>query len=100
MPSRHLDAVTGTASSPSTRPLVDEPGLFDALRAAGVDADDPRIREGVRRVLDHVRGVREREGPHVARRVMVAMCAAMEHDLRHPDVSDMSSFEFLPEQTD
>ncbi len=72
---------------------MDEPHLFDALRAEGVDADDPEIRAAVRLATGHVDDVRRRLGTHRARRCMEAMHAALAYQLQHPDVEDMSSFE-------
>lgn len=72
---------------------MSEPDLFDALRAAGVDADDREIRAAVRVVTGHVDEVRRRDGIHRARRCMEAMHATLAYQLRHPDVADMGSFE-------
>jgi len=67
--------------------------LWDALRARGVDADDPEIRATVRTTLDAVEDVRQRLGHHHARRCMEAMHRALAYELEHPDTDDMSRFE-------
>lgn len=72
---------------------MSEADVFDALRRAGIDADDPQIRTAVRAVLEHVEGIRQDAGRHRARRSMEAMRAALDYQLQHPDVADMSSFE-------
>lgn len=72
---------------------MNEPDLFDALRARGIDAADPGIRAGVRIMGAHVDAVRERAGTHAARRCMQAMHEALAYQLAHPDVDDMSTFE-------
>lgn len=72
---------------------MNEPNLFDALRADGVDADDREIRAAVRVVAGYVDEVRHRLGTHRARRCMEAMYVALAYQLQHPDVGDMSGFE-------
>lgn len=72
---------------------MNEPDLFDALRARGIDAADPEIRAAVRVVTTHVDTVREDRGTHAARRCMRAMHAVLDYQLAHPDVDDMSTFE-------
>lgn len=72
---------------------MDEPELWDALRAEGVNADDPEIRATVRSVLATIDAVEERSGGHAARRCMESVHAALTYVLRHPDTKDMSSFE-------
>ncbi len=72
---------------------MSEADVFEALRSAGIDADDPEVRAAVRAVLDHAADVRARVGTHPARRCMEAMHAALAYQLQHPDVGDMSSFE-------
>ncbi len=72
---------------------MDEVDLFRALRAEGVDADDPEIRTAVRLVSAHVEEVEQRHDAHRARRCMEAMRLALDYRLQHPDVEDMSSFE-------
>lgn len=79
---------------------MNEPNLFAALRAVGVDADDPEIRTAVRAISVHVDAVRQREGVHRARRCMEAMHAMLAYQLQHPDVDDMSSFEAAYDQDD
>lgn len=72
---------------------MNEPDLFDALRDRGIDAADPQIRTAVRVITSHVDAVRADEGTHAARRCMRAMHAALDYQLAHPDVDDMSTFE-------
>lgn len=72
---------------------MDGPGLWDALRGVGVDADDPDVRDAVRTTLGSIDGVAERAGAPAARRCALAVQAAIAYHLRHPDTDDMSSFE-------
>lgn len=72
---------------------MNEPALFEALRDAGIDADDPQIRAAIRVVFSHVADLQRDHGTHAARRCMEAMQAALAYQLQHPDVGDMSSFE-------
>ncbi len=74
---------------------MNEPDIFDALRRQGIDADDPEIRAAIRLVLEYIQDVRERSGPHAARRCMEAMHQALAYQLQHPDVGEdeMSRFE-------
>ena len=67
--------------------------LWDALRARGVDADDPEIRATVRTTLDAVEDVRQRLGYPHARRCTEAMHRALAYELAYPDTHDMSRFE-------
>ncbi len=67
--------------------------LWDALRAGGVDADDPEIRATVRTTLDAVDDVGRRVGFHHARRCLEAMHLALAYELEHPDTDDMTRFE-------
>lgn len=90
-----VPSVHGTDGRNRSREVrgVKETELFQALRAQGVDADDPQIRAAVRLVVAHVDDVATRHGSHTARRCTEAMDAALVQLLRHPDVEDMSSFE-------
>lgn len=72
---------------------MNEPDLFDALRAEGIDADDPEVRAAVRAVSGYSNDAMTRLGTHRGRRCMEAMHAALTYALQHPDVGDMSSFE-------
>lgn len=72
---------------------MNEPDLFDALRERGIDAADPEVRAGIRVMVAHIDGVRERAGTHAARRCLRAMHEALAYQLAHPDVDDMSTFE-------
>lgn len=72
---------------------MDEPEMFNTLRAEGVDADQPEIREAVRGTLDLVDRLEERTDVHTARQCMTAMRAALKYRLLHPDIDDMSNFE-------
>lgn len=72
---------------------MNEPDLFDALRAAGIDADRAEIRAAVRMLVEHIEMLRADSDPYVARACMEAMNVALRHLLSHPEVTDMSSFE-------
>jgi len=72
---------------------LNEPDLFDALRRTGIDADDHEVRAAIRVVTAYLDEVRQRLGTHAARRCMEALHAALDYQLQHPDVGDMSSFE-------
>ena len=72
---------------------MEHSGLWDQLRAMGIDADDPAIRSIVRTCLEGVEEVRLRHGLPAARRSMEAIQAAMSHELQHPGTDDMSRFE-------
>jgi hypothetical protein len=72
---------------------MEQPDLWDALRDQGINADKPEIRAAVRASLEIIEDVRQREGPHTARRCAEAMHQALSYELRHPDTRDMSRFE-------
>lgn len=72
---------------------MDTPGLWDDLRAQGINADDAEVRTAVRTCLESLDGIRERSGEHAARRCLVAVHAALDHAMRHPSIGDMTSFE-------
>lgn len=72
---------------------MENPGLWDQLRAMGIDADDPQIRTVVRTCLEEIERVRQGHGLPAARRSMEAIHAAMTHELQHPGTDDMSGFE-------
>lgn len=72
---------------------MDEPEMFNALRAEGIDADRREIREAVRESLTLVDAIEQRTNTHTARLCMAAMRAALRYRLLHPDIDDMSGFE-------
>ncbi len=70
-----------------------QPDLWNALRAHGIDADDPQIREAVRATLATITDVEQHSGRYVARRCAEAIHQALAYQLQHPDTDDMSRFE-------
>lgn len=72
---------------------MDERDIFDALRREGIDADDPIVRKAVRTVIDHVEGLRDREGAETARLAIRTMYRTLAYQVQHPDVGDMEGFE-------
>lgn len=79
---------------------MDEPTMFNVLRANGIDADRSEIREAVRSVLALVEGIEQGTDEHTARLCMTAMRAALRYRLLHPNIDDMSLFESDLEQTE
>ncbi len=72
---------------------MDSPKLWDALRAQGIDADEPEVRTAVRACLRSLDAVQARADEHAARRCREAVHAALAYELRHPPTGDMTSFE-------